>query len=103
MGLGRWHPAFQYRIPEVCRPSETRAENLSEAHGRKLRVCYPIFVAFIASEWTVKVTPWVLGARAWSMNNNFRARGALESLEVPRKEWLPCVCVCVCVCVSQFV
>ena len=77
MSLVRWQPDFvaisyislSKKIaigPEVCRPSDTRAENLVEAYHRKIQAYHPILVAlknYIASGWTIRIIPWVVGAR----------------------------------------
>ena len=75
MSVGRWQPDFMAvsdpatKIavgPEVCRPFDTRAENLFEAHSRKLQTSDPFRTALqkhTASGWTVGVLPWVVGMR----------------------------------------
>ena len=53
----------------MCRPSDTRAENLAEAHHRKMQAYHPssrVLVApknHIASGWTIRIIPWVVGAQ----------------------------------------
>ena len=44
--------------PEVCRPSDTRAENLFEAYSKKLQTYEPVGTAlqkYTASGWTVRI------------------------------------------------
>ena len=77
MSLGRWQPDFmaisystkQIAIgPEVCRQSDTRAENLFEAFSKKLQIYDPVQTAlrkYTASGWTVRVLPWVVGTRGF--------------------------------------
>ena len=67
MSLVRWQPDFfaiSYTSktialgPEVCRPSDTRAENLVEAYHRKIQANHPILVAlknYIAAGWTIRI------------------------------------------------
>ena len=97
MNLGRWQPDFivisysHKKIalgPEVCRPSDTCASKLAEAYDRKLQVYSPLRVAlhkYISSGWTVRVLPWVVGARGLIYEQSVQA--ALEFLEIPRKQW----------------
>ena len=72
MSLGRWQPDFMaISYPtkkiairqEVCRQSDTRAENLFGASSRKLQTYEPIRTAlqnYTASGWTVLVLSWVV-------------------------------------------
>ena len=56
---------------EICRLSDTRAENLVEAFGRKRQtheLITTVLQKFIASGWTLWVQ-WALGV--WCMNNHY--------------------------------
>ena len=83
MSLVRWQPDFiaisySSKIiavgPEVCRPSDTRAENLVETYHRKIQAYHAILVAlknYIASGWTIRIIQWVVGARGLVHEQSF--------------------------------
>ena len=97
MSLGRWQPDFMaisYSTkkiaigPEVCRPSDTRAENLFEAYSRKLQIYDPVRTAlrkYTASGWTVLVLPWVVGTRGFVHEQSLH--DTLKFLDIPHKQW----------------
>ena len=101
ISLVRWQPDFiaisytSKKIaigPEVCRPSDTRAENLVEAYQRKIKAYHPILVAlknYIASGWTIRIIPWVVGARGLVHEQSLQ--DALEFLDIPREQRSPIV------------
>ena len=75
MSHGRWQTYFmpisycnkkKAIWPEVCRLSDTLTEKLIDAYGRKLKAYKPIqptLQKYTVPRWTVRVLPWVLGAR----------------------------------------
>ena len=83
--------------PEVCRPSDTRAENLVEASQRKIQAYHPILVAlknYIASyldgrHWTIRIIQWVVGARGLVHEQSLQ--DALEFLDIPHEQRSPIV------------
>ena len=97
MSLGRWQPDFMaisYPTkkpalgPEVCRPSDTRAENLFEAFSRKLQTYEPIRTAlpkYTASGWTVRVLLWVVCTRR--LVHEQSSHDTLKFLDIPHKQW----------------
>ena len=105
MSLVRWKPYFiaisytSKKIaigPEVCRQSDTRAENLVEAYHRKLRAYHPTFVALknhIASGWTIRIIQcldqWVVGAGG--LIHEPSPQDALKFLDIPREQRSPIV------------
>ena len=61
---------------------------MAEAYDRELQVYGPLRVAlhkYISSGWTVRVLPWIVGARGLIYEQSVQA--ALEFLEIPRKQW----------------
>ena len=101
MSLVRWQPGFiaisytskNFAIgPEVCRPSDTPAENLVEAYHRKIQAYHPILVAlktYIASGWTIRIIPWVVGTQG--LVHEQSVQDALEFLDIPREQRYPIV------------
>ena len=97
MSIRLWQPDFvavsfraqKIAILELCRPSDTSPEHLQAAYDRKLRLYGPLVDAlshYIDSGWSVKILPWVVGARGLVQERSLHH--ALEYLEIPRGTWL---------------
>ena len=97
MSLGRLQPDFMVIsysnwnvavLPEVCKPSYARAENLCEAFSRKQQPYEPIRIAlqkYTASGWRFWVLPWVVGTRGLVHEQSLH--GTLKFLDIPHKQW----------------
>ena len=97
MYLGRWRPdllvvSFRARkiaVLEVCRPSDVSPERLQAAYFEKLNIYSPLIEAlgyYIDSGWTIKILPWVVGARGLVQERVMY--NALEFLEIARGSWI---------------
>ena len=93
VSVARWQPdlicfsSAQKKIvigPEVSLPSDSLPGAIQEAHDRKLKSYGPLIVAlqdYTAAGWTVKILPWIVGARG--MINRASLTAALQFLEIP--------------------
>ena len=61
---------------------------LIDAHDRKIKSYMPLIAAlqdYVDSGWTVRVLPWVVGARG--MIRRDQLTESLEFLEIPKQKW----------------